>query len=467
MEENKRKCDMKNSIVSISDDKMSVSLILSKPEKNEEYTVLDLLNLLESQGVKHGIKRELLQLILQQKLYYEEYIVAEGKEKVDGQDGKYEFYFDTDKKPKPTINKDGSIDYKNIQCFVPIKKGDLIAKYYEATAGTMGFTVTGELLKPKKGKEKPMLKGKGFIYNSMKTEYRAQLSGKIELKQKNIIYITNVFFVPHNVDLSIGNINFDGDVFINGDIFTGFQVQATGSIFVEGCVEACTIKAGKDVILKHGMQGAEKGIVEAGRDIMGKFFEAAKIKCKGNFSANAIVNCILEADGTIEVVGRFGAIVGGNIYGRLGIKATQIGNISGIKTVIQTGASKKHRKQFLETYDKIKETQEKINLYDYILTVYQKRKEIGVIAQTDMDDKKEKIDKSKEEAIKNLSQYETEKVTLKRIIEQGEKSTIRVKRTIFNGTDLSINDKHKIATRDYENISVYLKNGSIKIYSEK
>lgn len=467
MKKDKRECDIKDSIISISNDKMSVSLILLKPEGNEKYTISAILKLLESYGIKYGIKRELIQLILNQRLYNEEYVIAEGKEKIDGLNGQYEFYFDTEAKPKPIINKDGSIDYKNIQCFVPVKQGDLVAKYKKATVGSDGKTVTGELLKPKKGKDLPKLKGKGFIYDESNGEYRAEISGKIELLQNKVLSITNVFQVPRNVDLSIGNINFDGDVYINGDVFTGFSVQATGSIFVEGCVEACIIKAGKDIVLKHGMQGADKGTIEAGGSIMGKFFEAVEIKCNGNFSANAVINCRLEAEGMIEVQGRFGAIVGGNLYGRLGIRATQVGNISGIRTVVQTGASKKQREQFLKTFDKIKEAEEKLKLFDYILSVYHKRKEIGVIAGTELENKRERVEASKEEILKRLAYYRNEKDRLKILIEQGQQSSIRVKRSIFSGSELIINEKCKIAKRDYENVSVYLKNGTLKIYSEE
>ena len=65
------------------------------------------------------------------------------------------------------------------------------------------------------------------------------------------------------------------DIRIRGNVLSGMKVTSEkGSIIVDGYVEAATLIAGKDVILKNGMQGKWQGKVCRQReDVSGKFFE--------------------------------------------------------------------------------------------------------------------------------------------------------------------------------------------------
>ena len=73
-----------------------------------------------------------------------------------GADGWYEFFFDTNVKSNPVLMEDGSVDYQNAKWFELVKKGQTVAVYHEAQEGTPGYTIMGESLATKKGKEKPI-----------------------------------------------------------------------------------------------------------------------------------------------------------------------------------------------------------------------------------------------------------------------------------------------------------------------
>ena len=47
--------------------------------------------------------------------------------------------------------------------------------------------------------------------------------------------------------MSMGNIDFNGDVNITGSVRSGVTVHAMGSIYVGGFVEGATLIAGKDI----------------------------------------------------------------------------------------------------------------------------------------------------------------------------------------------------------------------------
>ena len=142
--------------------------------------------------------------------------------------------------------EDGSVDYKNMELFEAVEKDKLIAEYHSATRGVFGYDVTGQLIAPKKGKELPPLHGQGFMVSEDKREYYALVSGIIELEEESrSLNIRNLYTVPGNVDASTGNINFNGDVNIMGNVEPGFTVDAAGSVVVDGHCEGGKIYAGK------------------------------------------------------------------------------------------------------------------------------------------------------------------------------------------------------------------------------
>ena len=79
--------------------------------------------------------------------------------------------------------------------------------------------------------------------------------------QNDRIVILPIHEVQGNAELSSGNIDFRGDVVIHGGVESGVKIRATGSITIDGVVEACTLEAGKDIILRSGMLGGNKASV--------------------------------------------------------------------------------------------------------------------------------------------------------------------------------------------------------------
>ena len=238
--------------VYIADDNMSASVRLGKCD--EGYTYDEVMNKLSLNGIKTGIDEEKIRWMISQKIYDQPVEVAFGKPVEAGKDGYYEFFFDTDaiNNNRPTVREDGSIDYFNQKRFEKVNEGDLLARYHEPTKGEFGFDVCGKLLVPKPGKPKPRLHGKGFKTSEDGKETYAAISGKIEYCNYDLS-VVNVYEVNGNLDMSMGNIDFNGDVNIIGSVRSGGTVHAMGSIYVGGFVEGATLIAGKDIVLKDGV----------------------------------------------------------------------------------------------------------------------------------------------------------------------------------------------------------------------
>lgn len=347
----------KNGIsVRISEDKMKAYLIMEKPNEGEKRTEEELMAVLSEAGVSRGIDKEVLQQMVREGYYYRECVVAYGREVVDGVDGEYAFSFRTEKLGKPIVLEDGSIDYRNVELFERVSKGQIIAEYTPATAGSFGYTVTGQLLIPKRGKDLPILKGKGFEISEDKKQYTSMMDGKIEYSDGNV-EISSFFLVRGDLDMTKGNIRFGGDVEITGDVAPNMIIEASGNIVVGGHVSTALLSAGGDILLKKGMQGSGRGSIKAGGNISGKFFENTFIECTGNLAANYLLNCELHAEGSVTISGQQGIILGGVTRAVKGVEAMNIGNKAELSTIIEVGINR----EMSGRYTELKKTLSKID----------------------------------------------------------------------------------------------------------
>lgn len=342
-----------SSFVTLSENRMQAILNLPSPTDDSEYNIEFVMTILGQHNIRQGIKKDRIQEMLKNKEFFKDVVVAEGKEPVDGKNGKYLYYFRRTVQHKPKVLEDGTVDYKNIELFETVKEGQLIAEYQPPTAGVFGYNVLGELLPPTKGRDLIPIRGKGFSMSEDKKQYFSQMDGIIEWKKEGDIEIRNMFVVPGNVDASTGNIKFAGDVSIDGDVEYGFSVTATGNVSINGYCEGAVIQAGKDILIRKGCKGQNIGELRAGGSIMGQFFESVNIIAKDKVEASYLLNCDVKTDGKLEVTGKRGLILGGYTCAKQGVECRVVGNATEVKTTIEVGIDKDDMAQYQELMKKI------------------------------------------------------------------------------------------------------------------
>jgi len=306
--------------------------------------------LIES-GVIHGINEQELTALLEEKDYSTPRVVAEATRPEDGADGKLVFNFSLDKKTgSPKEISGDRVDYRTLDIFVPVEKDQLLVTRTPATEGKPGCTVTGKELKQKPGKEIGFPKGKNVEINEEKTLMFSQCSGMVEFVN-NSVNVSSVFDVKGDCDLSVGNIDFDGSVHVKGTVRSGNTIKATGGVVVDGSVEAATIIAGGNVEVKGGMQGADKGLIEAGGAVNIMFVERGTVHADGPVTLDVCIHSVIETGDTLTATGRRGAIIGGRVGSSGNIIANSIGTIaSNARTEVVLGVMprKRARLEFLE-----------------------------------------------------------------------------------------------------------------------
>lgn len=429
--------------VSISNDLMSASLYLAPPVK-EPYTIETLVKLLGEQNIKQGINLAILQRILNKELYNEEIVIARGKEAINGSDGEFTFHFRTEQADhKPTILPDGSVDYFNNSAFEFAKEGQLLAEYTPATLGEYGYTVTGKLIIPKRGKDLPVLRGRGFAMSEDKKQYTATSSGQIEYNN-NKLNIINCLTINHDLDISIGNINFDGNVEIMGNIIPNMMIHATGTVKVNGYVESASIYAGQDVVLSKGIQGGGVSYIQAGGDVFAPFFESTTIKCEGSLNANHILNCDVTANDSVLLSGKRGLILGGTTKALRYIDATTSGNKAELPTKLILGVDADVIKSYGETMQSISKVKIEISALQKNLVIFEEQSQTEHYTYKML----QKSIKLKEEDLQNLTKQLNE---YNRIIELSSSASANFMGNVYPGTSISINgENHQVKEEQHQ-----------------
>lgn len=317
----------------VSADKMEAFILVA--EKGTRIRKDRLLQSLEEKGVKTGIDYAILERLEKQGTDSNMVILATGRRPQTGADGWYEFFFDINMKKEPKLLEDGSVDYQNIKWFELVRKGDVVAKYHEPEPGSPGLNILGDEVPAKKGRELRQLTCKGVTLEPDKKTYIASMDGKIEYKEGGL-EVTNIL-VQDSVTQATGNVEFNGSVYVRGEVGDGAIIRAEKDILVDGFVEGAVLEAGGDIILRKGNNGDGRGRLKANGSIMGRFFERANVKAGKHINANYCLNSELWADGRIEIAGKNGSLTGGSAYAAQGINAFNIGNAAGIRTGISVG----------------------------------------------------------------------------------------------------------------------------------
>lgn len=449
--------------VLISEDRMKAELYLCPPPENEDYDLDTIIQILAKNGIKAGIREEQIKQMLSEGLYYKKIPVAAGKPAADGADGHFDFLFDTETNKKPKILPDGSVDYRTMTNIPTVKEGAIIARYTPAAEGQEGFDLSGRVLPARNGRELPEIKGKGFCTSEDKRAYMATTSGRIEMENGRIS-IKNFLEIKGDVDLLTGDIDFDGDVLVHGNVTGGRKVRAGGTLTVEGSVEGCELYAGKDIVLARGMQGGGRGVVSCKGSLSGKFFEQTRITAGKNVNANSVLSCTVEAGEDIVVAGRHGAILGGTVYAGRVLEVTTVGNIAEVQSELIAGKSDELEKMMQKLEQDYKELQEQMEKTKHVLMLLQSRKENASESQFSQE-RRMQVTRFKISLDSQMNENMQKRQSLLEKIGLAQEAKIIIRQTVYPGTRVRMNGVQYQFKEVLTGVTLKKKEQEIRLYS--
>ena len=432
-------CIKNGSYVRIQEDGMKAWLYLKAPKDGEEHFSHSLImQFLQENQVLKGYHTSNIAAIAKKHVYGREILVANGLEPTEGQNGYFEFFFDTSDKRKPVIREDGTVDYSSMSSLTNVAEGALLARYHHAVGSRNGYDVHGKDIQAKASRDLPALRGRGITNDKNPDEYYATVSGKVDYVDGHID-IKNVHEVQGDVDLTVGKVEFFGDIHITGNVGTGVVVRASRNVTIDGVVEAAEIFAGGDIVLARGIQGNQKGHIVAKGNVSAEFIEHANIEAGGDIRSNSYINANVYAGGKVIAEGKNGLVLGGSVRGLRGVSAINIGNESETKTFVASGYSEEDYNRYVESFQKETDAQKKLAEVVEKMTDLVKQKRLGKDINSDATDRLLlTLNEKKDELFEALDKARKEKELLAQIVERGKGSVILANEKIYRGVTICV-----------------------------
>lgn len=265
----------------------------------------------------------------------ESIVIARGRVPRHGADGVVRLQFDGSGKPLLDVNSPERVDYHETGKIVTVTSGDLLAELIPPCPGEPGITVRGVSIPARDGRPVSLKCGENVECDEGGERFFASADGHVVVAG-SIIKVMRLLHVRGDVDYSVGNIHFKGDVIIDGSVLDDFLVEATGTVTVHKNVYASVVRAGIDVVVNKGILNRNKGKVSACGTVSAKFCENSEIHAgQGIEIEKSAIHSCLRSNGLIRIVR--GRIVGGLVMSLTGVSAPAIGSSSGGKTLVWVG----------------------------------------------------------------------------------------------------------------------------------
>ncbi len=319
--------------IHISSDEMSALLSISGRGK-EFPTLLEIENALKDAGVVSGIDQKVLKALEGDKAAVHELVIARGLDVIPSESDSIKWILDISDKNRPKINIDGKADFKRLQQFKQVVQGDHILTLVRGPLGVPGKTVTG-LEIPVPAAEEPLAipAGKNTQVSDDGLTLSAAIDGVAMLKDGKVV-IDNVYHIHGDVDFSTGNVNYQGTVMVDGDVRSGFRVEATDSIYIHGSVEASEIYSKNgSIVIQNGILGRNRAKILAGDDLNCGFMQDTTASVKNDvIIKHYAINSNITSGGKIIAVENEGLIRGGKTVAEKGIELLVAGSERNILT---------------------------------------------------------------------------------------------------------------------------------------
>lgn len=418
-------------------------------------------NLLKA-GVKYGIKEEYIDQFLRQPVYCTETELATYLPVKEGKSAKITYYFNTDLSKKPKLNEDGSVDFHQLENFCKVEKGSVLASLEPAVAGIPGKDIFGAVIKPHKVENKILRHGRNIHLSEDGCFMYSDISGHATLID-NKVFVENTYEVPANVDATTGDIKYVGHVHIKGSVRTGYTVIAQGDIIVDDVVEGATLYAGGNIILKRGIQGMNKGSLQAEGNIITKFIENANINAGGYITTEAILHSNVTTRGDIIVDGKRGFITGGEIRSGTMIQAKTVGSIMGTNTLLEVGNDPRIMEEYRDIDKEIADIELELEKITQTLVLFARKIKAGERLPTDKIGSLRSLTSTKEHSEKRLKELELRQQKLSEIIHSNDRGTIKISSIIYPGCKVVISNIVYYVRTEMARCTLVKEDGDIRV----
>lgn len=326
----------------VTRDYMQATLQILITKKTRPLLPKEVEDKLADEGIIYGIDQVAIQNAFRRPGM--QVVCARGLPAVKGQDAYISYEVDLENSGRPEELAGGRVDFKNLNTYIMVAEQQVIAKKFPPTAGSPGRDIFGKVVPAKPGKDIAWPIGQNVEITS-DNQMVAAIAGHIIVQNKRICVIPAIE-VDGDVDLSTGNINFSGNVIVHGSVQVGMSVIASGSIEIMGTVYGGIVE-GKNVIVRMGIKGMNRGHIRAEGSVITKFIENAIVDAGDEIKVSEV---ILQSQTTagkrVIVEGRHGSIIGGRTSAGEEIRAKTAGSHLAANTDLEVGINPALRDEY-------------------------------------------------------------------------------------------------------------------------
>lgn len=278
--------------------------------------------------------------------------IARGTLPEAGEPARFESLLDALKTRLSEDDENAIIDYRNLGDLTLVSAGTPLMRRIPATPGQPGTNVLGGPVAPPAVADPPFAPKLNGVEVDPEDPglLRAAIAGSPMLVQHGAT-VNSLVEVPA-VDLSSGNIDFEGTLRVKGDITAGMHVRVSGDVVVNGTIEAAHVEAGGNVTVNGGIIGSAEGVADSrggsrmarivsGGSVKARFIDNAQVRAEKNVAAEREIRQSTVTAGETITVGppgsQQGVITGGTAHAYKSVHAGTLGSMAGIPTVVRAG----------------------------------------------------------------------------------------------------------------------------------
>lgn len=340
----------------------------------------DLIQALVDAEVINGMRSDIIDEIAEQKQYFKIFLVATGTPPVAGENGKVIEHVPREEPLTFKEDEHGRVDYKEQNLFRRIEEGDLICDIIAPQEGTDGIDVKGNVLKAAKGKNAKVPAGDSTRITEDGSQLVAACSGYISYVREKF-RVADQLIIKENVDMSVGNQDFLGDIIVYGDVISGFTLKATGNILVRGAIEGAILEAGGNIEIGDGMNGNNFGELHAGGYVRSPFLENVKIFAGEDIFVKSMISCEAHSDRDICIDEGIGVVIGGTLMAGRSVSAKIIGSKARRKTEIILGVDPEVQEKKAKRKEQLEKTEATRSLLERNLELLKTTAEMGGLTE--------------------------------------------------------------------------------------
>ncbi len=172
----------------------------------------------------------------------QEVLIAKGQKPVDDIADEIKMFFDNKNKAR-SVDDNERIDYRNRYSFTCIEKNNVLAERIPGKVGQDGKDVYGKNIKRKTIRNLPFKAGKGCKLENNKI---ISTEKGMPIVQNGTFFVNPVYSVK-DVNMKTGNINFGGNIEVNGSVSEGMEVSCKGILTIKKDVTSAKIKSNGNI----------------------------------------------------------------------------------------------------------------------------------------------------------------------------------------------------------------------------